>query len=48
MCAHRYLDHPDGLVCTREDHADGGHVYAATTDDLGDHGRGSDETGDGQ
>lgn len=46
MCTHRFLDDPDGLLCTREDPHVTGHTYAATTDDLGDHGRHSDEGGD--
>lgn len=34
------------LHCQRPDTHDRGHVYHATTDDLGDHGKHSDETGD--
>lgn len=29
-CAHRLLDAPDGLPCTRETHDGNGHTYAAS------------------
>lgn len=31
MCDHRFLDDPDGLVCTREDPHDVGHTYATAS-----------------
>ena len=45
VCAHLFDD--TGLQCTREDHPQEprGHVYHSTSDDLGDHGRHSDEGG---
>jgi hypothetical protein len=36
---------PTGLPCQRADEHEGGHVYHAATDDLGDHGRHCDEDG---
>lgn len=30
MCDHRFLDNPNGLVCTRDHDDDRGHVYAAS------------------
>lgn len=45
-CPHRFLDLADGLVCNREAEHPFGHTYDATTDDLGDHGRHSDEGGE--
>lgn len=30
LCTHRILDAVDGLLCTRETHADGGHTYEAS------------------
>lgn len=38
-CQHKFLDLPDGLVCRDDAGHEFGHSYAATTDDLGDHGR---------
>lgn len=30
-CTHRYLDNPDGLLCTRTDPHETGHTYAGTS-----------------
>jgi hypothetical protein len=30
MCEHRFLDHPDGLPCTRADVHTTGHTYQAS------------------
>lgn len=48
-CAHQITN--GTLTCTRTDEHDeaalGGHTYTASSDDLGDHGRHSDEGGQG-
>lgn len=31
MCEHRFLDDPDGLLCTRLDAHTVGHTYASST-----------------
>jgi hypothetical protein len=30
MCEHRFLDDPDGLLCSRQDPHDAGHTYQAS------------------
>lgn len=37
VCTHRYLDHPDGMTCTRTDPHEVGHVYkSSAASDLGE------------
>ena len=31
MCEHRFLDNPDGLLCTRQDVHAVGHTYASSS-----------------
>lgn len=31
MCTHRYLDDPDGLLCTRPDPHKTGHTYTGSS-----------------